>query len=153
MWCTLCWAIFMLQRMSASIWKCSVYKTMLRRMCVHCTLLAWIHPFLQIILTMFILFFESSKCKSASMARNWINSVPQTAATTFAFSFVFILLLRCVHPPDKILEVDACPLGLVLQPLGHSRQDIGTFYRQKEGQTSCSLFELCSMFLDVFVVF
>ena len=118
-----------------------------------CTLLAWIHPFLQIILTMFILFFESSKCKSASMARNWINSVPQTAATTFAFSFVFILLLRCVHPPDKILEVDACPLGLVLQPLGHSRQDIGTFYRQKEGQTSCSLFELCSMFLDVFVVF
>ena len=30
--------------------------------------------------------------QKSSMARNWINSVPQTAATTFAFSSVFILL-------------------------------------------------------------
>ena len=34
----------------------------------------------------FILFFKSSWCKIASAARNWINSVPQTATTTFAFS-------------------------------------------------------------------
>ena len=32
-------------------------------------------------------------CKIASVARNGINSVPQTPATTFAFSSVFILLL------------------------------------------------------------
>ena len=41
----------------------------------------------------FIPFFKSSQCKIASMARNRINSVPQTAATTFAFSSVVILLL------------------------------------------------------------
>ena len=42
----------------------------------------------------FILFFKSSWCKIARAARNWSNSVPLTeAATTFAFSSVFILLL------------------------------------------------------------
>ena len=47
----------------------------------------------------FILFFKSFWCKIASAARNWINSVTQTAATTFAFSSVFILLLwaLCFH--------------------------------------------------------
>ena len=40
-----------------------------------------------------ILFLKSFWCKIASTARNWINSVPQTTATTFAFSSVFILLL------------------------------------------------------------
>ena len=39
----------------------------------------------------FILFFISSWGKIASTARNWINYVTQTAATTFAFSSVYIL--------------------------------------------------------------
>ena len=51
------------------------------------------HSFLQIILVQFILFFNLSRCKIASVARNCINYVPQTAATTFAFSSVLILLL------------------------------------------------------------
>ena len=42
-----------------------------------------IHPILQIVLVQ----------NSYSTARNLINSVPHTAATTFAFSSVFILLL------------------------------------------------------------
>ena len=33
----------------------------------------------------FNLFFNSSWCKITSAARHWINSVPQTAATSFAF--------------------------------------------------------------------
>ena len=37
--------------------------------------------------------FKSSWCKIASTAMNWINSVPHTTATTFAFSSVFNLLL------------------------------------------------------------
>ena len=45
-----------------------------------------IHPFLQIILV------QNSYCIAA---RNWINSVSQAAATTFAFSSVIILLLCC----------------------------------------------------------
>ena len=52
----------------------------------------------QIIIVQFILFFKTSQCKTASAARNWINSATQTAATTFAFSSVFILRLcwdRC----------------------------------------------------------
>ena len=46
--------------------------------------------------SLFILVFKSSWWKIACMARNWIFS--QTAATTFAFSSVFILLLwLCVR--------------------------------------------------------
>ena len=55
--------------------------------------IGWYHPFLQIILV----FFNSSHCKTASAAMNLTNYVPQTAATTFAFSTVFILLL-CLYP-------------------------------------------------------
>ena len=50
----------------------------------------------------FILFFIHSyyslfwTCKTAIAARNWINSAPQTKATTSAFSSVFILLL-CIQ--------------------------------------------------------
>ena len=46
-----------------------------------------IHPFLHVIRVQFILFFISSWCK---IARNWIISVPQTAATTFAFSLSWL---------------------------------------------------------------
>ena len=53
--------------------------------------IGWIHSFLQIILVQFILFFNVSKIDRT--ARNWMNSVPQTTATTFAFSSVFIFLL------------------------------------------------------------
>ena len=35
----------------------------------------------------FIPFFKSSLCKIASAERNWINSFPLTAATTFVFLF------------------------------------------------------------------
>ena len=41
----------------------------------------------------FALFFKIVLSKPASAARYWINSSPQTQATTFAFSSVFILLL------------------------------------------------------------
>ena len=42
----------------------------------------------------FILFFISSWWKIAKAARNWIDYVSQTAATTFAFSSVYILLKK-----------------------------------------------------------
>ena len=63
-----------------------------------------IEYFLYIILVQFILFFKLSYCKIASPARNWINSVPQTAAPTFALSFFFILLL-CFRQGQKQLLV------------------------------------------------
>ena len=61
----------------------------------------WIHPFLHIILVQFILFFKSyfssnHPIANYGAARNWIISFPQSAATTFAFSSVFILLL-CIY--------------------------------------------------------
>ena len=65
----------------------------------------WIYPFLQIILMLIILVFKSSWCKTASAARNWINSVPQTTAPTFAFSFLFIFLL--CHLPKKYFHLFA----------------------------------------------
>ena len=54
-----------------------------------------------------ILLFKSSWCTIASAARNWINSVPQTAATTFAFSSRFILLL-CFQRKLAFYEVNGC---------------------------------------------
>ena len=45
---------------------------------------------------LFNLFFKSSWCKIAGAARNWINSVPKAAATTFAFSSVPIYLSSMV---------------------------------------------------------
>ena len=57
-----------------------------------------IHPFLQIILVQFILLFKIVPGKTASMAKNWLNSSSQTEATTFAFSScVFILLLWSLY--------------------------------------------------------
>ena len=44
--------------------------------------------FFHSILVQFIHFFISLRCKIARAERILINSVPQTAATTFAFSFV-----------------------------------------------------------------
>ena len=41
----------------------------------------------------YYVFFKLSWCKIASTARSWINFVPLTASTTFAFSSVFILHL------------------------------------------------------------
>ena len=41
----------------------------------------------------FILFFQLDQGKTASVARNVINSAPQTDAMTFAFASVPILLL------------------------------------------------------------
>ena len=58
----------------------------------------------------FILYFKSSWDKIASTARNWINSAPQAAATTFAFSYVFVLLL--VFTGMKSLgKAGACSVG------------------------------------------
>ena len=72
------------------------------------------HSFLQIILVQFILFFNLSRCKIASVVKNCINYVPQTAATTFAFSSVFILLLW------KGIYIARRPLGLVWFGLARS---------------------------------
>ena len=47
------------------------------------------HPFRQVAVIIFILFFKSSWCKIASAARNWNHSVLQSAPTTFAFSSKF----------------------------------------------------------------
>ena len=52
-----------------------------------------IHPILHVVKVQLILFFKSSWCKIASAARNKINSAPQAAVPTFAFSSVLILLL------------------------------------------------------------
>ena len=63
----------------------------------YCAMMIWrkelILPLYQIVLVQFILFFKSSWCKEDSAARTWIYSFPQAAATTFAFSSVFIFLL------------------------------------------------------------
>ena len=64
--------------------------------------IGWIHPFLQIILLHFILFFQ---CETASAARNWINSAPLTEESTITFYFVFILLLW-YYTVDGIGPVD-----------------------------------------------
>ena len=55
------------------------------------------HSFRQVANILLILVFKYSWYKIASAARNWINCVPQVAATTFAFSSIFVLLLWC--PP------------------------------------------------------
>ena len=55
--------------------------------------ICWVHPILHIVLVQLILLFKSSWCKIASAAKKLIDSAPQTAATTFAFSSVFILFL------------------------------------------------------------
>ena len=49
-------------------------------------------------------FFQSPWWKIASAARNCINSIPQAAATTFAFSSVSILLLLSDIPSVKQVE-------------------------------------------------
>ena len=59
------------------------------------------HTFHQVSIILLILFFKSFWCKIANAARNWINSVPQAAVTTFAFSSVFILLLWVLATSDK----------------------------------------------------
>ena len=46
----------------------------------------WINPILHIVLVQFIIVFKSSWWKITSATRNWINSAPQAAAMTFAFS-------------------------------------------------------------------
>ena len=72
-----------------------------------------IHPIRHIFLVQFIQFFQSSWCKIASAARNWINYFPQTAVTTFAFSSVFILLLWHLAIPDSIFLSMWCVRDMV----------------------------------------
>ena len=60
-----------------------------RRCCLGYNILlaiGWTNPFLYVIQVQLILFFISTWCKTASVARSWINCDPQTAATTFAIS-------------------------------------------------------------------
>ena len=60
----------------------------------------WIHPILHIVLVQFILFFKSSWYKIHAVAnetKKWNDSAPRAAATTFALSSVFILLLCPTH--------------------------------------------------------
>ena len=49
----------------------------------------------------FIPFFKSSWCKIASAARNLVNSVPQTAATTFTFSSMNVPHLDVLEDVDQ----------------------------------------------------
>ena len=56
-----------------------------------------IHPIPHNVVVQLILFFKSSWCKIANVARNLINSAPQTSATTFASSGLFILLYKYVY--------------------------------------------------------
>jgi hypothetical protein len=51
--------------------------------------------------------------------------------------------------PDEILEVDAGPLGLILQPLGHRRQDIRT---GKNNKTLYVLFLLNSFLFSLYLL-
>ena len=62
---------------------------------------------------------RSSQCKIASAAKDLIISVPQTAATTFAFSSVFILLLCFLHSTFSSILYPCIPLSLYL----HARLD------------------------------
>ena len=41
----------------------------------------------------FIIIFQMDRGKTASAARNWTKSAPQTEATTFVFAILSILLL------------------------------------------------------------
>ena len=56
-----------------------------------------------------ILFFKSPWCKIASVSRNWINSAPQKAATTFCHLF-------CVNPSSVCLPSLAPPRTWVGAP-------------------------------------
>ena len=53
----------------------------------------------------FIQFFKIVLGKIASAARNLIDSSPQTEATTFAFSSVFILLLWVGYSTCPCLDI------------------------------------------------
>ena len=83
-----------------------------------------------------ILFFKSSQCKIACAAGNWINSVPQTAATTIAF-FSIIFLLQCCTP--YLTAADAMRIAvslslvsqlllLLLPPAANSATDWPVFF-------------------------
>ena len=68
----------------------------------------------------YILFFKIVPGKIVNAARNWINSSPQTEATTFTFSFVFILL-----PWRKGMEVgNQKPWSLVVAGCGFWSENI-----------------------------
>ena len=51
-----------------------------------------IHPILHIVQVQFVLFFESSWCKTASAAKGLNQFCPRAAATTFAFSYIGFFL-------------------------------------------------------------
>ena len=55
--------------------------------------IGWIHPFLSNTPCAIHHIIQNRPKQTASAARHWINSSPQTEATTFTFSSVFILLL------------------------------------------------------------
>ena len=88
-----------------------------------------IEYFLYIILVQFILFFKLFFCKIASPARNWINSVPQTAATTFALSFFFILLL-CFRQGRKQLLVQFGGVAIVVQTTSCTSPSLRQSYKK-----------------------
>ena len=68
-----------------------------------------VRRFLHIILVQLILFFKSSWCKIVSTPRDWINSVPQTAATTFPFYSIWYWLKSIWRIPAAVWAgVSAC---------------------------------------------
>ena len=92
----------------------------------------------------YILFFYLSSCnssyswkssKKACVARNWINSVPQTATTNFAFAFssVFILL----HMQQAFFLSIYSFSGKMLKNVEHSHLGwVSRSFRNPKKQTS-----------------
>ena len=73
------------------------------------------------------------------MARNWINSAPQAAATTFAFSSVFILLTRvCLNVWD--LELEPTKIVLAPQRFLQEFEQLGSLCTVQLSFLSCSLY-------------
>ena len=63
-------------------------------------------------------YWPSAKSKIASVARNGINSVPQTASTTFAlFFFIYLSFMLCTDP--KAIK-NVTLLAAVKLHLGHN---------------------------------
>ena len=64
-------------------------------------------------------FFKLSWCKTASRAWKWINSVHQTAATTFAFSSICFLLLW------RVFKLQDAPVGNKNKKIdGHAKETL-----------------------------
>ena len=86
----------------------------------------------------FILFFHIVLGKIDSVARIWINSSPQTEATTFAFSFVFIFLLLVCREFTIIVSIVIFGDCWFPELLG-TRHNCGDNLKSHYGHAQCCL--------------